>query len=58
MVARHGVVLDARSVPEVAALLDGQPACVVRPDRYVLARGTLEEVTARTRAALGSAVRA
>jgi 3-(3-hydroxy-phenyl)propionate hydroxylase len=54
----HGVVLDARSVPEVAALLDGQPACVVRPDRYVLARGTLEEVTARTRAALGSAVRA
>ena len=52
----RGTVLDARSVPEVAALLDGQEACVVRPDRYVLARGGLDEVTAWTRAALGGVV--
>jgi 3-(3-hydroxy-phenyl)propionate hydroxylase len=52
----HGTVLDARAVPEVAALLDGQAACVVRPDRYVLARGGLDEVTAWTQAALGGVV--
>jgi 3-(3-hydroxy-phenyl)propionate hydroxylase len=54
----RGVVLDARSAPEVAVLLDGRQACVVRPDRYVLARGSLAEVTACTQAALGSVVRA
>jgi len=54
----HGVVLDARSTPEVADLLDGHEACVVRPDRYVLARGSLDEVTACARAALGQPVRA
>ena len=54
----HGVVLDARSTPEVADLLDGHEACVVRPDRYVLARGSLDVVTACARAALGQPVRA
>ena len=52
------MVLDARSTPEVADLLDGHEACVVRPDRHVLARGSLDEVTACTQAALGHAVRA
>jgi hypothetical protein len=42
----------------VAGLLDGHEACVVRPDRYVLARGSLDEVTACTRAALGETIRA
>ena len=45
------VVLDAVTVPEVAAVLDGSTACLVRPDRYVLARGDLDEVLAAGRAA-------
>ncbi len=44
--AVHGVVLDAVTHPEVAPLLDGREACAVRPDRYVLARGGVAEVTA------------
>jgi 3-(3-hydroxy-phenyl)propionate hydroxylase len=51
--ADHGVVLDSHAVPEVVPLLGGSEACVVRPDRYVMARGTLEDVTAFAAAALG-----
>ena len=40
-----GVVIDASAHPEVVTLLEGSDACVIRPDRYVLARGTVDEVT-------------
>jgi 3-(3-hydroxy-phenyl)propionate hydroxylase len=48
--AAHGTVLDAVAHPEVAVLLGGQPACAIRPDRYVLDRGTVFEVTERAAA--------
>ncbi len=35
----HGVVLDASAHPELRPLLHGEPACAIRPDRYVLTRG-------------------
>lgn len=50
--AERGVVLDAVAHPELAAVLDGAPACAVRPDRYVFARGSLEDLTARAAVAL------
>jgi len=42
----HGVALDAVTHPGLAPLLEGREACAIRPDRYVLARGGVEEVTA------------
>ncbi len=42
----HGAVFDAVAYPEIAVLLEGDPACAIRPDRYVLARGEVDEVTA------------
>ena len=50
----RGVVLDATTTPAVAELLEGHDSCVVRPDRYVMVRGTLDEVTSFATAALGS----
>ncbi len=47
------MVLDAAATPAVTELLDGNEACVVRPDRYVMARGTVDEVTAFAATALG-----
>jgi 3-(3-hydroxy-phenyl)propionate hydroxylase len=49
----RGVVLDARTHPELVALLAGRPACAIRPDRHVLDRGTVAELTDRARAFLG-----
>ncbi len=49
----HGVVFDADSHPEVVAILADHPACAIRPDRYVLARGDIDEVTAIAAATLG-----
>ena len=45
-----GAVVDVRTHPAAERLLDGAPACVIRPDRYVLARGDLAMVTDLTRA--------
>ena len=53
----HGTVLDAAVVPEVAPLLDGCEACVIRPDRYVMARGGTDDVTAFAGSALRGRVR-
>ncbi|HEY5108869.1 MAG TPA: bifunctional 3-(3-hydroxy-phenyl)propionate/3-hydroxycinnamic acid hydroxylase [Acidimicrobiales bacterium] len=52
----RAVVLDVASTPAIAELLDGSDACVVRPDRYVMIRGTVDEVTAFAASALGSAL--
>ena len=49
----RAVVLDAAATPAVTELLDGNEACVVRPDRYVMARGTVDDVTAFAATALG-----
>ncbi len=54
--ADHGSVLDTSAVPGAVPLLEGSEACVVRPDRYVMVRGTLGEVTAFAESALGSRV--
>lgn len=51
---QRATVIDAVSHPEVTAVLRGAQACVVRPDRYVLARGSLEQVTDLASAALGA----
>ena len=51
--AERAVVLDAEATPAVTGLLDGNGACVVRPDRYVMARGSVAEVTAFAASALG-----
>ena len=50
----RAAVLDAATVPAVAELLEGGEACVVRPDRYVMVRGTIDEVTSFATTALGS----
>jgi len=50
----RAAVLDAATVPAVAELLEGADACVVRPDRYMMVRGTIDEVTSFAVAALGS----
>ncbi|MBX3285715.1 MAG: bifunctional 3-(3-hydroxy-phenyl)propionate/3-hydroxycinnamic acid hydroxylase [Actinobacteria bacterium] len=50
----HGAVLDARTHPELVPLLAGRPACAIRPDRYVLDRGPVADLTERARALLGS----
>jgi 3-(3-hydroxy-phenyl)propionate hydroxylase len=50
----RAVVLDAASTPAVTELLEGCDACVVRPDRYVMVRGTVDEVTSFAASALGS----
>ena len=47
------LVIDVATRPELAPLLDGAPACAIRPDRYVLARGALPEITALSRQLLG-----
>ncbi len=52
--ARHGTVLDATVHPELTGLLDGEPACVLRPDRYVLGRGSVDELTSLAGRLLGS----
>ena len=39
-----GVLIDAAAHPEATPLLEGSEACVIRPDRYVLARGTVDDV--------------
>lgn len=52
----RGVLLDAVSTPVVEELLEGAEACVVRPDRYVMVAGTVDEVTAFARQALGDPV--
>lgn len=52
----RGVLLDAVATPAVGELLAGAEACVVRPDRYVMATGTVDEVTAFARRALGDPV--
>jgi len=49
----RAVVLDAAATPAVTELLGGSEACVVRPDRYVMARGTVADVTAFAATALG-----
>jgi 3-(3-hydroxy-phenyl)propionate hydroxylase len=54
--AGRATVLDAERHRELVALLDGAAACVVRPDRYVLGRGALAELTAVAKAALGTPV--
>jgi len=41
----RAAILDASSHPELVLLLEGAQACVVRPDRYVLARGSVGDVT-------------
>lgn len=51
--ADRGTVLDARSHPALAPLLAGRPAAAIRPDRYVLARGTVAELTDRAASLLG-----
>ena len=53
---RNGVALDATTHPSLTVMLDGGPACVVRPDRYVLARGTVDDVTAPAASTLGRPV--
>jgi 3-(3-hydroxy-phenyl)propionate hydroxylase len=52
--SERGVLLDAASTPEVSVLLEGSDACVVRPDRYVMVRGGIDEVTSFAATALGS----
>jgi len=49
----RAVVLDAAATPAVTELLAGSEACVVRPDRYVMARGTVDDVTAFAATAFG-----
>ena len=49
----RAVMLDSTAVPAVAELLEGSDACVVRPDRYVMVRGTVDEVTSFAVSALG-----
>jgi 3-(3-hydroxy-phenyl)propionate hydroxylase len=51
--AARGAVLDTRAHPELQPLLAGERACVIRPDRYVLGRGTVADLTDRTSAFLG-----
>jgi hypothetical protein len=48
------VLLDAASTPAIGELLEGSDACVVRPDRYVMVRGSVDEVTSFAATALGS----
>jgi 3-(3-hydroxy-phenyl)propionate hydroxylase len=50
----RAALLDAATVPAVTELLEGSEACVVRPDRYVMIRGTIDEVTSFAATALGS----
>jgi 3-(3-hydroxy-phenyl)propionate hydroxylase len=50
----HGVVLDAETHPEISHLLAGAASCAIRPDRYVLARGTVDEVTSFAAHAIGA----
>ena len=45
---------STRRRPRWPALLEGSEACVIRPDRYVMARGGIDEVTAFAATALGS----
>lgn len=52
--SEHGIAFDAATHPELLALLSGEPACAIRPDRYVLARGTPEEVTAAAARVIGT----
>ena len=54
--AGRAVVLDAEATPAITGLLDGYEACVVRPDRYVMARGSVDEVTAFAATALGTPI--
>jgi 3-(3-hydroxy-phenyl)propionate hydroxylase len=51
--ASTGVVLTTDDHPELGVLLDGAPACVVRPDRYVFGRGEVGDLTAGVEALLG-----
>lgn len=50
----HGVAVDATTHPALQVLLHGEPACAIRPDRYVLARGEAEELTALADGLLGA----
>ena len=52
--SERAVLLDAESTPVVGELLEGSDACVVRPDRYVMVRGGIDEVTSFAATALGS----
>jgi 3-(3-hydroxy-phenyl)propionate hydroxylase len=54
--SERAVLLDAASTPVLRELLEGFEACVIRPDRYVMARGGVDEVTAFAVAALGSSL--
>ncbi|HEY3833803.1 MAG TPA: bifunctional 3-(3-hydroxy-phenyl)propionate/3-hydroxycinnamic acid hydroxylase [Acidimicrobiia bacterium] len=54
--AHRAALFDARSTPEVGALLGSADAIVVRPDRYVFARGDLAPLTQAAQAVLESAV--
>lgn len=47
-----GSRLAVRDHPELAPLLCGAPACVVRPDRYVFGRGEADRLTAGVEALL------
>jgi 3-(3-hydroxy-phenyl)propionate hydroxylase len=49
----EGVALDADDFPVLVSLLDGEHACVVRPDRYVFGRGGVVELTAGVADLLG-----
>ena len=51
--SRTATILDATTHPELERLLGGAPACVIRPDRSVLARGDLADVTDLAREVLG-----
>ncbi|GEM_PF-3472852 len=49
----RAVVLDATTTPTAAEILEGCDSCVVRPDRYVMVRGTVGEVTSFASSTLG-----
>ena len=52
--ADRAVMIDTASTPAVTELLEGSDACVIRPDRYVMVRGGVDEVTEFAALALGS----
>ena len=51
--ASTGIALTTDDHPELCDLLDGAPACVVRPDRYVFGRGEVGVLTAGVEDLLG-----
>ncbi|HUY66037.1 MAG TPA: bifunctional 3-(3-hydroxy-phenyl)propionate/3-hydroxycinnamic acid hydroxylase [Acidimicrobiales bacterium] len=49
----EGVVLETGVFPALTPLLGGEHACVVRPDRYLFARGEAVELTTKVSELLG-----